>query len=175
MLRSVGADNLFLVSAIAVDTICEIQKIEHLWCRPIWTNTKHWNFGVGCLCQPTRKISFLKKLLSLDLVPWHLDPSSPSSGCRLSMPLLCHCRPVVVLWKPTLCHRDAMEAIAAPWKLTLWCAIVVPTPAAMRPSCTGPGGVVMLLQRSRRRGRHATWADAMGGCRDSGAVAPCRP
>jgi hypothetical protein len=36
----VSADNLFLVSVIATDMICEI-KNKHLWCRPVQTDTKN--------------------------------------------------------------------------------------------------------------------------------------
>jgi hypothetical protein len=56
----VTTDNRFLVPVRATDTICVIQKIKHLWCQSVLTDTKNLNFGVGCLCQPVQKINFQK-------------------------------------------------------------------------------------------------------------------
>jgi hypothetical protein len=51
---------VFLVPASLNDTFFVIQKIEHLWCRPAWTDTKDWNYSVDFLYQPTQKINFQK-------------------------------------------------------------------------------------------------------------------
>jgi hypothetical protein len=54
----VSTGNLFLVPATPKDMICEIQKIEQLWCRLSWTDTKNRIFSVDYLCQTTPKINF---------------------------------------------------------------------------------------------------------------------
>jgi hypothetical protein len=54
----VAADNLFLMSTTPKDMICEIQKIEHLWCLLPLTDIKNHIFSVGWLCQPAPKINF---------------------------------------------------------------------------------------------------------------------
>jgi hypothetical protein len=79
--------NIFLVSAVSKDMICDIQKIEHLWCRLSCTNPKHRNFGVACLCQLAQKINFQQyETLETRSRPASPDRSPPLSGCHSTMP-----------------------------------------------------------------------------------------
>jgi hypothetical protein len=54
----VSAINQSLVLVSKSDTLCMTQKMVHLWCLLVLTNTKNCIFGVGCLGQPTPKINF---------------------------------------------------------------------------------------------------------------------
>jgi hypothetical protein len=76
----VTGDNQNLVPIRVFDIICVTQKIKHLWCRLVLTDTKNSNFGVDCLCQPIPKINF-KKLS-------RPDPLGPRSKPTIKGP--CH-------------------------------------------------------------------------------------
>jgi hypothetical protein len=55
---------IYCMAVFPVVKVCSSIIIEHLWCQPVWTNTKNWNFGVTCLCQPHEKTIFKNKKTS---------------------------------------------------------------------------------------------------------------
>jgi hypothetical protein len=70
----VSVDNLFLVSVIEADTICEIQKIEHFFCAGQYQPTqKIETFVSAAYVSRHKKLIFFKK-------------KTPESRCSPMMP-----------------------------------------------------------------------------------------